>query len=160
MRTLYLCYFGLCEPLVQTQVLTYLRQLSRGGIDVGLLTFEPNRRPSWSRSETGDWCDRVQADGIRWFSLPYHKRPSLPATTYDIAAGGWMAARLVRRHGYDVVHARAHMAAAKSPICPSALSRTSYIRGWSSSRPGVSSPGVLSRKWEGFRSARPRVTGS
>ena len=116
MRTLYLCYFGLREPLVQTQVLPYLRQLSRSGIDVGLLTFEPNRRASWSRSEAGDWCDRLQADGIRWFSLPYHKRPSLPATTYDIAAGGWMAARLVRRHGYDVVHARAHVAAAMGAI--------------------------------------------
>ncbi len=64
MRTLYLCYFGLREPLVQTQVLPYLRQLSRSGIDVGLLTFEPNRRASWSRSEAGDWCDRHQADGI------------------------------------------------------------------------------------------------
>jgi glycosyltransferase involved in cell wall biosynthesis len=116
MRSLCLCYFGLREPLVQTQVLPYLRQLSRSGIDVGVLTFEPNRRPSWSRSETGDWCDRLQADGIRWFSLPYHKRPSLPATTYDIAAGGWMAARLVRRHGYDVVHARAHVAAAMGAI--------------------------------------------
>ena len=116
MRTLYLCYFGLREPLVQTQVLPYLRQLSRSGIEVGLLTFEPNRRASWSRSEAGDWCDRLQADGIRWFSLPYHKRPSLPATTYDIAAGGWMAARLVRRHGYDVVHARAHVAAAMGAI--------------------------------------------
>ena len=116
MRTLYLCYFGLREPLVQTQVLPYLRELSRGGIGVGLLTFEPDRRNAWSQEEAGDWCDSLQADGIRWFSLPYHKRPSLPATTYDIAVGGWMAARLVRRHGYDVVHARAHVAAAMGAI--------------------------------------------
>ena len=120
MRTLYLCYFGLREPLVQTQVLPYLRELSRGGIGVGLLTFEPDRRNAWSQEEAGDWCDSLQADGIRWFSLPYHKRPSLPATTYDIAAGGWMAARTVRRHGYDVVHARAHAAAAMGAIAKSA----------------------------------------
>jgi glycosyltransferase involved in cell wall biosynthesis len=112
MRTLYLCYFGLREPLVQTQVIPYLRELSRGGIDVGLLTFEPNWRTSWSQGEARDRSDRLQADGIRWFSLPYHKRPSLPATTYDIVAGGFTAARLIRRHGYDVVHARAHVAAA------------------------------------------------
>jgi glycosyltransferase involved in cell wall biosynthesis len=111
MRTLYLCYFGLREPLVQTQVLPYLRELSRGGIEVGLLTFEPDRRNAWSREEVRDWGDRLGADGIRWFSRTYHKRPSLPATTYDIVAGGWTAARLVRRHGYDVVHARAHVAA-------------------------------------------------
>ena len=107
MRTLYLCYFGLREPLVQTQVLPYLRQLSRGGIEAGLLTFEPNRRSAWTRDEARDWRDRLRADGIRWFSLPYHKRPSLPATTYDITVGGWVASQLVRRHGYGFIHARA-----------------------------------------------------
>src|SRR5271165_4704496 len=116
MRTLYLCYFGLREPLVQTQVLPYLRGLSREGIAVGLLTFEPDRRAAWPPDEVRDWTDRLRAEGIRWYSLPYHKRPSLPATTYDIFAGGWMAARLVRRHGYDVVHARAHVAAAMGAV--------------------------------------------
>ena len=38
-RTLYLCYFGLREPLVQTQVLPYLRELVAGGVRVSLLTF-------------------------------------------------------------------------------------------------------------------------
>src|SRR4051812_33174389 len=112
MRTLYLCYFGLREPLVQTQVLPYLRELSRGGIGIGLLTFEPNLRASWAPGEVRDWRDRLRGDGIDWSSLAYHKRPSLPATTYDIAVGGWVAARLARRHGYDVVHGRAHVAAA------------------------------------------------
>jgi glycosyltransferase involved in cell wall biosynthesis len=116
MRTLYLCYFGLREPLVQTQVLPYLRQLSQGGIEAGLLTFEPNRRSAWTLDEARDWRDRLRADGIRWSSLPYHKRPSLPATAYDIAVGGWVASRLVKRHGYHVVHARAHVAAAMGAL--------------------------------------------
>ena len=30
-KTLYICYFGLREPLVQTQVLPYLRELLREG---------------------------------------------------------------------------------------------------------------------------------
>ncbi|HEX7175235.1 MAG TPA: hypothetical protein VF240_08130, partial [Pyrinomonadaceae bacterium] len=34
--TLYLCYFGLREPLVQTQVLPYLRQLVAAGAVVHL----------------------------------------------------------------------------------------------------------------------------
>jgi glycosyltransferase involved in cell wall biosynthesis len=41
--------------------------------------------------------------------LPYHKRPSAPATLYDIAAGARFAARLARREGIDVLHARAHV---------------------------------------------------
>ena len=38
---LYICYFGLREPLVQTQVLPYLRQLRSEKLQVSLLTFEP-----------------------------------------------------------------------------------------------------------------------
>lgn len=109
MNTLYLCYLGLREPLVQTQVLPYLRHLSRGGVDVHLLTFEPNRRRAWFGEQARDWRSRLEQDGIHWRSLPYHKRPSVPATLYDMAAGAWMAQRLVRRHRIDVVHARSHV---------------------------------------------------
>ena len=42
-HSLYICYFGLREPLVQTQVLPYLRELVAGGVKMSLLTFEPQR---------------------------------------------------------------------------------------------------------------------
>jgi glycosyltransferase involved in cell wall biosynthesis len=109
MRALYICYFGLREPLVQTQVLPYLRQLSASGVNISLLTFEPELRRAWSATEINEWRARLEADGIRWLSLPYHKRPSVAATTYDILAGARMAARLVRKEGIDVLHARAHV---------------------------------------------------
>lgn len=109
MRTLYICYFGLREPLVQTQVLPYLRQLSEAGIDVSLLTFEPDQRRSWSGALIEEWSARLRACGIRWLSLPYHKRPSVPATLYDIIAGARLAARIVRREGVEVIHARSHV---------------------------------------------------
>ncbi|MFQ5760460.1 MAG: glycosyltransferase family 4 protein [Acidiferrobacterales bacterium] len=112
MRTLYICYFGLRQPLVQTQVLPYLRQLRSGGIEVSLLTFEPSQRRAWSQEDVKGWQAKLQAEGIGWFSLAYHKRPTLPATLYDIAAGAWIASRLVRRYSIDVLHARSHVAAA------------------------------------------------
>ena len=40
-KTLYICYFGVREPLVQTQVLPYLREIRKGGTDDSILTFEP-----------------------------------------------------------------------------------------------------------------------
>src|SRR5947207_15729468 len=86
-RTLYLCYFGLRQPLVQTQVLPYLRQLSAGGVDVTLLTFEPELRQSWPQEERQQARQQLQAAGIRWLAAPYHKRPSAPATLYDIITG-------------------------------------------------------------------------
>lgn len=111
MKTLYICYFGLREPLVQTQVLPYLRQLVVGGVRVSLLTFEPQLKQKWTERELAEQTARLAAEGIRWHQLPYHKTPSLPATLYDIAAGARLARRLVRREGVGVLHARGHVPA-------------------------------------------------
>ncbi len=107
-RSLYLCYFGLREPLVQTQVLPYLRELVRGGVEMSLLTFEPDPRGAW----IAEWRERLRNEGIDWHLLRYHKRPTLPATLFDILAGAWRAARIVRRRHIDVLHGRSHVGAA------------------------------------------------
>jgi len=108
-RTLYICYFGLREPLVQTQVLPYLREIAATGVEVYLLTFEPHLQREWNSKMLSDEQDRLANEGIKWSALAYHKRPSLPATLYDIATGAWAVARLIRRHRLNVVHARAHI---------------------------------------------------
>jgi glycosyltransferase involved in cell wall biosynthesis len=117
LKTLYLCYFGLREPLVQTQVLPYLRQLvACGEVEVFLLTFEPQQKLLWTAEEEADWRGRLAGEGIQWLSLPYHKRPSVLVTPYDILCGAWTAARLARRHGIDVLHARGHIPAVMGAI--------------------------------------------
>ena len=75
LRTLYLCYFGLREPLVQTQVLPYLRELVRAGVSVHLLTFEPGGNRAWTAGEREEWRGRLESQGIQWRSLDYHKWP-------------------------------------------------------------------------------------
>lgn len=109
LSTLYLCYFGLGEPLVQTQVLPYLRQLAAAGIKVNLLTFEPKSGAPGRAAEFARREAQLAAEGVRWFHLTYHKRPSLPATLYDVLAGARFAARMVRREGVTVLHARSHV---------------------------------------------------
>lgn len=108
-RTLYLCYFWLREPLVQTQVLPYLRQLVAGGVDVTLLTFEPQISKTWTPQQRAEMRAQLAAEGIRWYALGYHKWPSAPATLYDILRGAWTTVRLVRRHNINVLHARVHV---------------------------------------------------
>lgn len=110
-RTLYLCYFGLREPLVQTQVLPYLRKLAEAGVGVSLLTFEPKLKELWTSEELGAERARLEGEGIRWHWRAYHKRPSLPATLYDVLVGALLAAKLVRRGEADVLHARGHVPA-------------------------------------------------
>ncbi len=120
LRTLYICYFGIRQPLVQTQVLPYLRQLSLAGIKVHLLTFEPNLSENWSAAELDHQRKELLETGIAWSCLPYHKSPSLPATVYDIIAGARFAARMARREAINVLHARAHV-----PMAMALLARRS-----------------------------------
>jgi glycosyltransferase involved in cell wall biosynthesis len=110
-RTLYICYFGLREPLVQTQVLPYLRELVAAGVGVDLLTFESRPAGGWPAGSLSESGRRLADEGIGWFRLPYHKRPSLPATAYDVGRGAICAARLFRERDTDLVHARSHVAA-------------------------------------------------
>ena len=64
-----MCYFGLREPLVQTQVLPYLRALVAGGIRVSLLTFEPQFEKRWSAEELHEQTQTLAAQGISWHWL-------------------------------------------------------------------------------------------
>lgn len=114
LRTLYICYFGQREPLVQTQVLPYLRQLAAAGHDVSLLTFEPGLRSSWTPAALGETRARLASEGIRWFVRPYHRRPAVPATFYDVMAGALTVARLALRHKIQVLHARGQVPMAMS----------------------------------------------
>ena len=109
-RTLYVCYFGLCEPLVQTQVLPYLRGLSRAGAKVWLLTFERPTPKQWNTETEATWRARLREDGIEWLTLRYHSRPSLPAKIVDIVAGTLRIISTVRRERIAVIHARSHLA--------------------------------------------------
>lgn len=116
MRTLYLCYFGLREPLVQTQVLPYLRELRKDDIEISLITFEAGWRGSWSKSEVLEWRRSLASDGVEWVALKYHKRPSLPATLFDVVAGVARILKLTRKKRIDILHARSHVPALMGAI--------------------------------------------
>jgi glycosyltransferase involved in cell wall biosynthesis len=118
-RTLYICYFGVREPLVQTQVLPYLREIAgkdkgerikEKGVEVSLLTFEPgNIVAELGSSGVSELKKGLAAEGIEWSWLPYHKRPSAIATAWDVFRGAWFIRRRLGR--YDILHGRAHVAA-------------------------------------------------
>ncbi len=108
-KTLYICYFGLREPLVQTQVIPYLRELIKDGVQVGLLTFEPEFRKTWPAAEIASEKARLAATGIDWHCLGYHKRPSAIATAYDIFRGSLFVWSLLGREKFDILHGRVHI---------------------------------------------------
>ena len=111
-RVLFISYNGMLEPLGQTQVLTYLRELAQRGVKFTLLSFEREKAftPDGVRQ-----CEALKAElqkqGIEWHWLRYHQRPSLPATLYDVMQGIRLASRLVRQKKIELVHARSHIPA-------------------------------------------------
>jgi glycosyltransferase involved in cell wall biosynthesis len=104
--SLYLCYQSIRDPLTQTQVVAYLEGLARAGYRLLLLTFEA--RPL-TPAESGRWQTQLAAKGVRWHWLRYHRRPTVPATAWDIMGGALAAARLVRRAQVRLIHARGHV---------------------------------------------------
>src|SRR5215212_8480123 len=85
-RVLFISYNGMLDPLGQSQVLPYLRELSKEGVTFTLLRFE--REQAWS-TDGLEKCRKLEAelavDNIEWHRLKYHKRFSLGATAYDVA---------------------------------------------------------------------------
>jgi len=112
-RVLYVSYNGMLDPLGQSQVVPYLKELSRAGIRFTLLSFEGAKAYT---SEGRERCEQLRAElasfDIDWHFLRYHKRPSLPATSYDVMAGVRYGSRLVQNKQIEIVHARSHVPAA------------------------------------------------
>lgn len=109
-RTLYLTRNGLLEPLGQSQVLAYLRGLSRE-YEITLITFE--------KSE--DWADlervvkaRAECEtlGIRWLPQSFIARPRLLAPALGTVQMMWVALREVVLRGVQLIHARSYIPAA------------------------------------------------
>lgn len=107
MRSLFLTYDGLLSPLGQSQILPYLLGLQSLGHAIHILSFEHDE----AALPANQTALRVElaAQGIHWTALTYHKRPSVPATAYDIFMGTRTAKRLIRQHGIEVLHARSYV---------------------------------------------------
>ena len=112
-RVLFISYNGMLDPLGQSQVIPYLRELSeQEGVRFTLLSFE--REAAFSaegEARTEELRRQLSAHTIEWHRLKYHQRPSLPATVYDVLAGIRYAKRLVARNQIELVHARSHIPA-------------------------------------------------
>jgi glycosyltransferase involved in cell wall biosynthesis len=106
-RVLYISYDGLMEPLGQSQVLPYLRGLA-DDFAITVLSFE--KRQDWRDLERRRQV-RLQLDsaGLEWIPLRYHKRPSVPATAFDVAHGVMRGLWSAVRDNLRIVHVRGYV---------------------------------------------------
>jgi len=106
-RVLYISYDGLMEPLGRSQVLQYVRGLAASH-SIFLVTFE---KAHDLRDQDGlsVLYEDLRNLGISWTPLPYHKRPALLATAFDVAMGMLIGASICVREGIEIVHARSYV---------------------------------------------------
>lgn len=108
---LYVSYFGVLDPLGQSQVIPYLRALAKDGYCFHLISFE--RPVAWNRMTPNgreQISSALAAEGIHWYPRLYHHRPILLAKMWDILTGIFLSLILIRRHGIQLVHCRATVA--------------------------------------------------
>lgn len=107
MRTAFVSYNSLIEPLGPTQIVPYVLGLA-GEHDVTVISFEkPTGR--WPRDDARDrdaTTRRLQAAGVTWVQRTYHKWPSLLATLFDILTGLWTLWQTHQYQPWQLVHAR------------------------------------------------------
>lgn len=125
-RALYVCYFGLREPLVQTQVLPYLRELASDGWSIHILTFEPDWPTSFPEAEQKSRRETLASEGIQWHARPYSKSHGVPAKLKDIAGGLIAARRVARQNRVRIIHGRAHVGTAIASLA-AAFSRRKVL---------------------------------
>ena len=105
MKVLYIVYWGASEPLGQSLVLPAVKKLADLGAQLTLVTFE---KPA--DLERADEISRIRESlnesGVHWIPLRYHKRPKVPATTFDIVNGAARGILTSLRFKPDIIHAR------------------------------------------------------
>jgi len=105
-KSLYISYDGLLEPLGQSQIIPYLKGLSNNGINFILLTFDKKEFKD-SKVEY-KLSEELLGANIRWRSLFYHKNPPIFSTVFDIVHGIAVSLSIVLGNRVEVIHARGY----------------------------------------------------
>ena len=102
----YVSYDGLLEHLGSAQVVPHVEGLAGRGFSMTVLSFEkPEDMAAPERREAME--QRLSRAGCAWEPLRYHRKPTVPATAFDVA----VAATRIRSLRPTLVHARSYVPA-------------------------------------------------
>lgn len=102
-RILFISYDGMTDPLGQSQVIPYLKGLTKFGYSFTILSCDKPARYATNK----EYVEQLIAGfPINWVSLPYHKNPPVFSAVYDYFALKRKAEALHLAHPFDMVHSR------------------------------------------------------
>ena len=100
-RVLYIASSGIAEPLIVSQVLRYLKQLSSTFEVCHLLTLERNMP-----TDAQAIAEQLEQDGIFWQGLPSRRGLRAINLWREIYAGYRTGLKLINQHQLNLIHAR------------------------------------------------------
>ena len=107
-NVLYLSYDGMTDPLGQSQVLPYLKELSREEFRFTILSFEKPAR----LAREGATIRKICAEsGIDWVPLTFTSKPPVLSKIYDRYRMKRTALKLHRKKKFSLLHCRSYVAA-------------------------------------------------
>ncbi|MDX2359911.1 MAG: glycosyltransferase [Crocinitomicaceae bacterium] len=107
-NVLYLSYDGMTDPLGQSQVLPYLKGLSKAGYTIHLVSFEKMDRFRAHRSHIEAICKSAD---IQWHPQDYAIKGSKLDTWRQVKRMRKIAFYLNDKHHFDIVHCRSYISA-------------------------------------------------
>jgi glycosyltransferase involved in cell wall biosynthesis len=100
---LFISYDGLTDPLGQSQVIPYLAGLTKYGYQFTILSCEKPEKYSLQKKYVDDLLNPYP---IKWIPIPYHKKPPVLSSIYDVMMLKRKARQLHAREKFDMVHTR------------------------------------------------------
>jgi glycosyltransferase involved in cell wall biosynthesis len=100
---LFISYDGLTDPLGQSQVIPYLAGLTKYGYQFTILSCEKPEKYSLQKKYVDDL---LKPYPIKWIPIPYHKKPPVLSSIYDVMMLKRKARQLHAREKFDMVHTR------------------------------------------------------
>jgi glycosyltransferase involved in cell wall biosynthesis len=102
-KILFISYDGMTDPLGQSQVIPYLINLSKYGYAFTILSCD---KPDQYIANKKYVQDLLAPYPIKWVSIPYHKKPLVFSSIYDLIKLKKKAMAIYQQEKYDMVHTR------------------------------------------------------
>jgi len=101
---LFISYDGMTDPLGQSQVIPYLTGLTKYGYQFTILSCEKPARFEINKN----YVEKIlESYPIKWVPIPYHKKPPVLSSVYDVMILKKKAKQLHFKRKFDMVHTRA-----------------------------------------------------
>ncbi len=102
-NVLFISYDGMTDPLGQSQVIPYLTGLTKYRYRFTILSCEKKEKYD---SYKNDVEDLLKPYSIKWVAIPYHKKPPVFSSIYDVIMLKKTAKKLHAEERFDMVHTR------------------------------------------------------